>query len=167
MPSNRPRGVTGFQWSKATPSLLLKFQDTTVGTLTASAVTWALASTYTLAQTFTAGVKIGPTGAGVFSLGTAEAVTIATGVATVTRPLVDLAGEGATTDTLDSIVKSGQTAGELLLIQCSGAYTITFDNSSTLILGAGTRAMAAGSTMLLLATSATVWREVTFLTAAS
>ena len=134
---------------------------------TGNVLTVTAAATISGLVTMTAGLKIGPTGAGVFSLGTAEAVTIATGVATVTRPLVDLAGEGATTDTLDSIVKSGQTAGELLLIQCSGAYTITFDNSSTLILGAATRAMAAGSTMLLVATSATVWREVTFLTAAS
>lgn len=100
-------------------------------------------------------------------LGTPEDVTIVTGVATITKSHVNLAGEGATTDTLDSIVKTGQAIGDLLLIICSGAYTITFDNSSTLILGAGTRAMAAGSSMLLVATSATVWREVSFLTAAA
>lgn len=144
-----------------------------IGTVSTGAVTIAPATTVTGVLTTTAthvataGMRIGPTGAGFFGLGTAEAVTISGGVATVTRPLVALAGEGATTDTLNSITYTDQAAGDLLLIQCSGAYTITFDNSATLILGAGTRAMAAGSSMLLLATSATVWREITFLTAAS
>lgn len=106
-------------------------------------------------------------GAGRFALGTPEDVTIAGGVATATRPYVNLIGEGATTDTLDSIVKGDTAAGDLLLISCSGAYTITFDNSATLLLGAGTRAMAQGSSMLLLATSATIWKEISFTTAAS
>lgn len=164
--TDRPQGFTGWKWSAG--SLLAKFQDTTFLTATASAVTHALASTFTGLITATAGIKIGPTGAGVFSLGTAENVTIATGVATVTRPIVILDAEGAgTTDTLDSIVKAGQTAGELLLLMVNATDTITLDNSATLLLGAATRAIAPGGSMLLVATSATVWTEVTFLTAAS
>ena len=126
------------------------------------------AQTATGLITATAGVKVGPTGAGVFSLGTAETVTLVSGVATVTRPLVILDAEGAgTTDTLDSIVKSGQTAGELLLVLVNATDTITADNSSTLLLGAATRAIAPGGSLLLLATSATVWTEIAFLTATS
>ena len=48
-----------------------------------------------------------------------------------------------------------------------GGYTITADNSATLLLGAGTRALTAGGQLVLLATSATVWTELVFLTAAS
>lgn len=139
------------------------------GTATVSstlAVTGAQTATGLI--TATAGVTVGPTGAGVFSLGTAETVTLVSGVATVTRPLVILDAEGAgTTDTLDSIVKSGQTAGELLLVLVNATDTITADNSSTLLLGAATRAIAPGGSLLLLATSATVWTEIAFLTATS
>jgi len=100
--------------------------------------------------------------------GAGEAVTIATGVATVTKPYVILDAEGAgTTDTLDSITYTGQAAGDLLLLTTTATDTITADNSATLILGAATRAIAPGGSLLLLATSGTVWREITFLTAAS
>ena len=107
-------------------------------------------------------------GASHIGLGAGEAVTIASGVATVTKPWVILDAEGAgTTDTLDSITYTGQAAGDLLLLTTTATDTITADNSSTLLLGAGTRAVAPGGCLLLLATSATVWQELVFLTAAS
>ena len=107
-------------------------------------------------------------GAGFFGLGTPETVTLVSGVATVTRPYVILDAEGAgTTDTLDSITYTGQAAGDLLLLTVNATDTITADNSATLLLGAATRAIAPGGSLLLLATSATVWTEIAFLTAAS
>lgn len=144
-----------------------------IGTVSTGAVTITPATTVTGVLTTTAtqvqsaGRRIGPTGAGFNGLGTPEAVTIASGVATVTRPIVSLAGEGATTDTLDSIVYTSSAVGDLLLVICLGAYTITFDNSATLLLGAGTRAMAQGSSMQLVCTASGVWREVSFVTATS
>lgn len=106
--------------------------------------------------------------AGHFGLGSGEAVTISSGVATVTRPYVILDAEGAgTTDTLDSITYTGQAAGDILLLTTNATDTITADNSATLLLGAGTRAIAPGGSLLLLATSATVWQEIAFLTATS
>lgn len=114
------------------------------------------------------GVRMGLTGTRFFGLGTGEAVTIASGVATVTSPYVILDAEGAgTTDTLDSITYTGQAAGDLLLLTTTATDTITADNSATLLLGAGTRAIAPGGSLLLLATSGTVWREIAFLTATS
>ncbi len=104
---------------------------------------------------------------GGLNLGAAEAVTISGGVAAVTKSFVSLAGEGATTDTLDSITKSGQAEGDILILRCAGNYTITADNSATLLLGAATRALAQGAVLILIATSATIWSELAFLTAAS
>lgn len=104
---------------------------------------------------------------GGLNLGAAEAVTISGGVATVTKSFVSLAGEGATTDTLDSISKSGQAEGDILILRCAGNYTITADNSATMLLGAGTRALAQGAVLILIATSATIWSELAFLTAAA
>lgn len=106
-------------------------------------------------------------GAGAFGFGAAESVTISGGVATCTKRYVILAGEGATTDTLDSITFTGQAAGDILILSAIGGYTITADNSATMLLGAGTRALTAGGQLVLLATSATVWTELVFLTAAS
>ncbi len=106
-------------------------------------------------------------GASHVGYGAAEAVTIVSGVATVTKPYVDLAGEGATTDTLDSITYAGQAEGDILIVRNSHNYTITFDNSATMLLGAGTRAVAQGGYVIFVATSATIWSEIGFLTAAS
>lgn len=102
-----------------------------------------------------------------FGLGTAESVTVASGVATITKSVVILAGEGATTDTVDSISMAGQAAGDIIIIRAIGGYTLTFDNSGTMLLGAGTRALTAGGILMFLATSTTVWTELLFLTAAS
>lgn len=117
--------------------------------------------------TGTLGVTGKTTLTGGLNLGAAEAVTISGGVATVTKSFVSLAGEGATTDTLDSISKSGQAEGDILVLRCAGNYTITADNSATMLLGAGTRALAQGAVLILIATSATIWSELVFLTAAA
>lgn len=117
--------------------------------------------------TGTLGITGKTTVTGGLNLGAAEAVTVASGVAAVTKSFVDLAGEGATTDTVDSITKSGQAEGDYLVIRNSHNYTLTFDNSATMLLGAGTRAVAQGGVITFVATSATVWSEVSFLTAAS
>ena len=107
-------------------------------------------------------------GAAHFGFGSGEAVTIVSGVATVTKPYVILDAEGAgTTDTLDSITYSGQAAGDILILTVNATDTITADNSATLLLGAATRAIAPGGCLILLATSATIWVELAFLTAAS
>lgn len=107
-------------------------------------------------------------GASHVGFGAGEAVTLVSGVATVTKPYVILDAEGAgTTDTLDSITYTGQAAGDLLLLTVNATDTITADNSVTMLLGAATRAIAPGGSLLLLATSATVWVEIAFLTAAS
>jgi hypothetical protein len=107
-------------------------------------------------------------GASHVGFGAGEAVTIVSGVATVTKPWVILDAEGAgTTDTLDSITYSGQAAGDLLLLTVTATDTITADNSATLLLGAATRAIAPGGSLLLLATSATIWQELHFLAASS
>jgi hypothetical protein len=108
--------------------------------------------------------KIDPRGIG---LGPATTPTVAGGVLTVASSHVNPLPESSTTDTVDSIVKTGQAAGDLLLIHVPATNTITFDNSATMLLGAATRAVAPGGSLLLIAVSATVWHEVSFLTAAS
>jgi hypothetical protein len=101
------------------------------------------------------------------SLGAATTPTIAAGVLTVTSSHVNPLPESGTADTVDSIVKSGQAAGDLLLVHVPATNTITFDNSATMLLGAATRAVAPGGSLLLVAVSATVWHEVSFLAATS
>ncbi len=114
------------------------------------------------------GLRLGLTGTRFFGLGTAEAVTLVSNVATVTSPYVVLDAEGAgTTDQLDSITYTGQAAGDLLLLTVTATDTITADTSATLWLGAATRAIAPGGALLLYATSATIWKEVAFIAATS
>ena len=62
---------------------------------------------------------------------------------------------------------TGQKEGYILFVHVPATNTITFDNSSTMLLGAGTRAVAPGGSLVLIATSTTVWHEVSFLAAAS
>ncbi len=110
------------------------------------------------------GVRMGLTGTRFFGLGTGEAVTLVSNVATVTSPYVVLDAEGAgTTDQLDSITYTGQAAGDLLLLTVNATDTITCDTSATLWLGAATRAIAPGGALLLYATSGTIWKELAFL----
>ena len=106
-------------------------------------------------------------GAGFFGLGTGEAVTIATGVATVTKPYVILDAEGAgTTDQLDTITYTGVADGDLLLLVSTATDTITVDDAN-INLGAATRAIAPGGSLLLRYDGTeTQWTEVAFLTAA-
>lgn len=104
-------------------------------------------------------------GAGFFGFGPAEAVTIATGVATVTKPYVILDAEGAgTTDQLDTITYTGAADGDLLLLTVTATDTITVDDAN-IDLGAATRAIAPGGSMLL-RFDGTSWVEVVFLAAA-
>lgn len=148
--------------------------------LTASAT----AVTFDLATTFSGGVTHSGTSTntgtvtnngrttlgttGILSLGTPATATIASGVLTATKSFMIMDAEGAgTTDTLDSITFTGQATGDLLLLVPNATDTITADNSATLLLGAATRVIAPGGSLLLVATSATVWTEVSFLTATS
>jgi len=104
-------------------------------------------------------------GAGFFGFGAPEAVTIASGVATVTKPFVVLDAEGAgTTDTLDTITYTGAAEGDLLMLISTATDTITVDDAN-IDLGAATRAIAPGGTMIL-RFDGTSWVEVVFLTAA-
>ena len=104
---------------------------------------------------------------GLLSLGTAESQTVASGVLTVTQSHVIALPESSTTDTVDSITFVGQKAGDVLVIRSPATNTITFDNSATMLLGAGTRAVAPGGAIVLIAHSTTVWHELAFLAAAS
>lgn len=101
------------------------------------------------------------------NLGAATTPTIATGVLAVTSSHVNPLPESGTADTVDSIEKTGQAAGDLLLVHVPATNTITFDNSATMLLGAATRAVAPGGSLLLIAVSATIWHEVSFLAATS
>lgn len=153
-------------------NLLEAFHGTTrVFGASASALTVDLATTFSSTVSAVSGAltvaSLAMAGAGRLSLGTPEAVVIASGVATVTRPIVALTGEGATTDTLDSITYTGAVAGDILILTVGAlGYTITADNSATMLLGAGTRALVANST-LVLRYAGTTWIEVAFLTATS
>ena len=105
--------------------------------------------------------------AGMLSLGTAESQTVVSGVLTVTKSHVIALPESGTTDTVDSISCVRQKAGDVIVVRSPATNTITFDNSATMLLGAGTRAVAPGGCLILIAHSATVWHELAFLTAAS
>lgn len=100
---------------------------------------------------------------GVVGFGAAEAVTIASGVATVTRSYVRLTSESSTTDTVDTITMAGATDGDLLLLVPAATHTITVDDAN-INLGAATRAIAPGGSLLLVF-DGTEWTEVTFLAA--
>lgn len=105
--------------------------------------------------------------AGYFGMGAPEAVTIVSGVATVTRGYVILDAEGAgTTDTLDSLTATGAVAGDIIRFISTATDTITFDNSATMLLGASTRALAPGG-YIDLQLLGTTWTERGFLTATS
>lgn len=103
---------------------------------------------------------------GVVGFGTAEAVTIASGVATVTRSYVRLTSESSTTDTVDTITMTGAADGDLLLLVSASGHTITVDDANV-NLGASTRAVAPGGSLLLRYDGVeTQWTEVAFLAAA-
>jgi hypothetical protein len=149
-------------WSRIKSRLTatsLDFYDSQTGTNVASIATTGVTTTGFAATDVVASAR--------FGLGTATTPTIAGGVLTVTSSNVNPLPETSTADTVDSIVKADQAAGDLLLIHVPATNTITFDNSGTMLLGAATRAVAPGGSILFLAVSTTVWHEVAFLAAAS
>lgn len=99
-------------------------------------------------------------GAGALRLGAAETPTIVSGVLTVTRPYVNPLPESSTSDTVDSIVYTGAVDGQLLLIHVPATNTITFDDAA-INLGAATRAVAPGGSLLLVF-DGTQWSEIVF-----
>lgn len=101
--------------------------------------------------------------ASLFNLGAAETPTIASGVLTVTRPFVNPQPESSTSDQVDSIVYAGATEGSLLVVHVPATNTITFDDAN-INLGAGTRAVAPGGSLILVY-DGTQWSELTFLAA--
>lgn len=105
------------------------------------------------------GLRLG-TGANRLGLGAAEAVTIASGVATVTKPYVKLSGESASDDQLDSITWSGVAEGDLLILT-RAANTITVDDGS-IDLGAATRVLSATGHYLGLIYDGSGWGELFF-----
>lgn len=105
-------------------------------------------------------------GTGRWAMGAPEQVTIVSGVATCTNRFVQLTSESGTTDTLDSITFSGAVAGDIIRFVPKSTDTITFDNSVTMLLGAGTRTLAPGG-YIDLQLLGTTWQERGFLTAAT
>lgn len=106
------------------------------------------------------GLRLG-TGANMLGLGAAQAVTIATGVATVTKPYVKLSGEGAADDQLDTITYTGAAEGDLLILT-RAANTITVDDAN-IDLGAATRVLSATGHYLGLIYDGAGWGELFFI----
>jgi hypothetical protein len=99
------------------------------------------------------------------SFGAAEEVTIASGVATVTKSYVRLTSESGTSDQLDTITKADATDGDILVLIPKATDTITVDDAN-IDLGAATRAVAPGGVIVLLYNGAIPsWQEVVFLAA--
>lgn len=97
-------------------------------------------------------------------LGSPDIVTIASGVATITKGFTALAAESSTTDTVDTITVAGAAEGDLLFLVADVGDTITIDDAN-IDLGAATRAIGPGGCMLLRYDGAS-WVEVVFLTGA-
>ena len=100
-----------------------------------------------------------------FAFGAGEAVTIATGVATITKSYVILDAEGAgTTDQLDTLTKADAAQGDIVLLTVNATDTITVDDAN-INLAAATRAIAPGGSLMLVY-DGTEWTEL-FFTAAT
>lgn len=95
-----------------------------------------------------------------------QSVTIASGVATVTKltPVILLVGEGANDDTLATLTVADVQAGDETVLISDGSDTITVDDAN-IDLGAATRAIAPGGS-LGLRYDGTSWVETFFLAAA-
>ncbi|MGD9724736.1 MAG: hypothetical protein AB7U76_26160 [Pirellulales bacterium] len=98
-----------------------------------------------------------------FGFGAPEEATIASNVLTVTKPLVRPLPESSTADQVDSIVYTGAQEGDILILVSDATNTITVDDAN-INLGAATRAIAPGGT-LVLRYDGTQWTEVLFLAA--
>ena len=129
-------------------------------------LTITAAATLSGILTATAGIRMGATA--VFGFGTGATATLATGVLTATKAYMIMDAEGAgTTDQLDSISGPGTPAdGDLLLLVPNATDTITVDDAN-INLGAATRAVAPGGSLLLRYDGGeSQWTEVAFLTGA-
>ena len=105
---------------------------------------------------------------GMFGLGAGATATIASGVLTATRSYMVMDAEGAgSTDQLDSITGPGTPAdGDLLLLIPNTTDTITVDDAN-INLGAATRAVAPGGSLLLRYDGGeSQWTELVFVAAA-
>lgn len=98
-----------------------------------------------------------------FGFGAAEDSTIASGVLTVTGSYVNALPESSNADQVDSIVKAGVQDGDILLIVSKATNTITVDDAN-INLGAATRAIAPGGSLLLYY-DGTQWTEHSFVAA--
>lgn len=101
---------------------------------------------------------------GLLSLGAHEVITIASGVATITKSNVWLAAESSTTDTLDTLTLTGAKDGDLVFLRSDTGDTITVDDAN-IDLGAATRAIAPGGCLALIF-DGTSWAELFFIAAA-
>lgn len=97
-------------------------------------------------------------------LGAPDVVTIASGVATITKGFTALAAESSTTDTVDTLTLVGAGEGDVVLIVADTGDTITFDDAN-IDLGAATRAVAPGG-CIALRFDGTSWVEMFFLAGA-
>jgi hypothetical protein len=97
-------------------------------------------------------------------LGAADIVTIASGVATVTKGFTAFAAESSTTDTVDTITMTGAVDGDILICIADVGDTITFDDAN-INLGAATRAVGPGGSLVLFY-NVNKWNELTFLAGA-
>jgi len=98
------------------------------------------------------------------SFGAHELVTIATGVATITKSNVWLAAESSTSDQLDTLTKADAADGDIVLLRSDTGDTITVDDAN-IDLGAATRAIAPGGCLALIY-DGTSWAELFFIAAA-
>ena len=95
-----------------------------------------------------------------------QVITIASGVATVPKltPVIVLAAESSTTDTLDTLTVTNVLRGDTTILVADTGDTITVDDAN-IDLGAATRAIAPGGS-LHVRYDGTSWVEVAFLAAA-
>ena len=136
------------------------------GNLAGNSTAWLWHDTSAGLTTLYKNYRLGATG--IFGLGTGATATIATGVLTATKSYMIMDAEGAgTTDQLDSITGPGTPAdGDLLLLVANATDTITVDDAN-INLGAATRAVAPGGSLLLRYDGTeTQWTELAFLTVA-
>ena len=149
----------------------LYFAGTEVMRYTASAFTFLKNSTFSGtvtvdgASTLTGAIAAnGKLSARNFAFGAGEAVTIASGVATITKSYVILDAEGAgTTDQLDTITKADAAQGDVVLLTVNATDTITVDDAN-INLGAATRAIAPGGALVVYY-DGTEWTELAFIAA--
>lgn len=99
-------------------------------------------------------------------LGAPDVVTIASGVAVVTKGFTALAAESGTSDQLDTLTLSGAGDGDLMLLIADAGDTITVDDAN-INLGAATREVGPGGCLLLRYDAVeTNWVEMLFLAGA-